>query len=82
MDNRVLEYIRSESKAVIIYNNFCRRKQCPEYVEWDFDYGECISCKLAGQSYHITKFPEDCLHKDEIEKETTMTVLKGEKHVL
>jgi hypothetical protein len=51
------------------YNNFCKSKNCPEYIEWDFEMGaKCTSCKLVGQSYNIEEIPENCLFKEEIEK--------------
>lgn len=50
----------------MIYNEFCKSKNCPEYIEWSFEYGDCISCKLVGQSYDITEYPVDCLFKSEI----------------
>jgi hypothetical protein len=52
-----------------IFNEFCKNKQCPEYIEWTFDMGaNCTSCKLVGQSYDITEYPKDCLFLDEIKK--------------
>ena len=51
------------------YNEFCKSKNCPEYIEWTFDMGvKCTSCKLVGQSYNIEEYPENCLFKEEIEK--------------
>lgn len=55
------------------YNKFCESKNCPEYIEWSFNDGfgcNCISCKLVGQSYDITEYPDDCLFKEKIEKIT------------
>lgn len=48
------------------FNVFCAKKECPEYIRWSFDYGECESCKKVGQSYNIDEYPEDCLFLDEI----------------
>lgn len=48
------------------YNQFCKEKNCPEYIEWEFGEGVCISCQKVGQSHDIDKYPEDCLFIDEI----------------
>jgi len=57
---------------MIIYNDFCSSKNCEHYIEWEFSvdsetqpYG-CISCKLIGQSYNITEYPDECPFIDEI----------------
>lgn len=31
----------------------CKEIQCPHFVVWNFGYGDCISCKLQGESYDI-----------------------------
>ena len=49
------------------YNEFCKSKSCPEYIEWNCE-GSYTSCKLVGQSYNIGEYPENCLFKEEIEK--------------
>ena len=49
------------------YNEFCKSKDCPEYIEWNCE-GSCTSCKLVGQSYNIEEYPQNCLFKEEIEK--------------
>ena len=53
-------------EAIINFNEFCKNKNCEEYIEWDFDYGICTSCKRIGQSYNIDEYPNDCLFLDEI----------------
>jgi len=53
---------------MIIFNNFCKSKNCPEYVEWDFGHGTCVSCKLIGQSYDIEEYPQNCLFLNEIKE--------------
>jgi hypothetical protein len=53
------------------YNTFCRNKNCPEYIEWQFEGFDCTSCKLIGHSYDIEEIPQDCLFKEEIEKYET-----------
>jgi len=59
----------SDDNANTIFNEFCRKKQCPEYIEWTFDMGRpCESCKLVGQSYDITEYPNDCLFLNDIKK--------------
>lgn len=56
--------MRNEKKC---FNEFCKSKNCPEYIEWTFDMsGNCVSCKLFGQSYNIYEYPEDCIFLDEI----------------
>lgn len=47
----------------------CKKFKCEEYIEWDFGYGTCVSCKLCGQSYHIDEIPEDCPNKDKFKFE-------------
>jgi hypothetical protein len=51
------------------FNDFCKSKNCSEYIEWSFDMGaNCTSCKLVGQSYNIDEYPKNCLFLDEIKK--------------
>ncbi|MHA1342172.1 MAG: hypothetical protein ACTSO2_19550 [Promethearchaeota archaeon] len=46
------KYDRENMKIKKNYNNFCKKKNCPEYIEWEFyiDYYEqpvlCASCKI------------------------------------
>ncbi len=84
MDPRIYEHIMELSKAITIYDKFCERKKCPEYHEWTWDYdgSPCKSCEKVGASYQIEKFPDDCLHKEEIERETVIVRLKGKRRVL
>ncbi len=59
----------NESKAnnkITEFSNFCRSKNCPEYIEWDCGEGMCQSCKLVGQSYYVNEYPKDCLHLKDI----------------
>lgn len=55
-----------------VYNEFCATKGCEHYIEWEFsNYPDeqpypCTSCKLVGQSYNITEYPENCPFLDEI----------------
>ncbi len=46
-------------------SQFCKSKNCPEYIEWDFGFGGCASCKLIGEDIDIYKEPQDCLFKRE-----------------
>jgi hypothetical protein len=46
---------------MLIFNNFCKSKNCSEYIEWDFGHDKCVSCYLIGQSYDIIKYPKNCL---------------------
>ena len=48
------------------FDEFCRTKECPEYIEWDCGEGICISCKKVGQSYFINEYPTDCNFLEEI----------------
>ena len=48
------------------YNEFCKTRDCEHYIEWSFEYGNCVSCKLVGQSYNIEEYPENCPHIDGI----------------
>lgn len=50
------------------YTDFCREKECEEYIEWDCGFGLCFSCKKVGQSYSVDQYPVDCNFKEEIEK--------------
>jgi len=53
---------------MLVFNEFCKNKQCPECIEWECEGYYCTSCKLVGQSYDITEYPKDCLFLDEIKK--------------
>ena len=56
-------------KEPIIFNSFCKSKKCNEYIEWSFGMGaNCTSCKLIGQSYDITEYPQDCPYLIEIKE--------------
>jgi hypothetical protein len=46
-------------KKTILFNEFCAKKECPEYISWSFGNGTCESCKLIGQSYNITEYPKN-----------------------
>ncbi len=37
----------------------CKEIKCEYYIEWNFGYGMCHSCKLQGESYNITNPAED-----------------------
>ena len=50
------------------FNEFCKNKDCEEYIAWDFGYGICVSCKRVGQSYNIEEYPNNCLFLDEIQE--------------
>ena len=60
-------------EKTILFNEFCSKKECPEYIAWSFDNGvceydiQCESCKLIGQSYDITEYPKNCLFLKEIQ---------------
>jgi len=48
------------------YNEFCKNKKCPEYIEWSIGYGSFFSCKKIGESENIECYPSDCLFITEI----------------
>jgi hypothetical protein len=55
----------------MIYDNFCKNKNCDHYIEWEFfDMEEqpyiCYSCDLVGMSYNVLEIPIDCKYKEEI----------------
>lgn len=39
----------------------CKEIQCPHFIVWNFGYGDCISCKLQGESYNIDSVADDCV---------------------
>lgn len=41
----------------------CKEIQCPHFIVWNFGYGDCISCKLQGESYNIESVADDCPYK-------------------
>ena len=54
------------------YGEFCAEKSCEYYIEWEFNNDtyeqpyRCESCKLVGQSHHVTEYPKNCPYIDEI----------------
>jgi hypothetical protein len=52
----------------MIFNDFCKEKNCPQRIEWEFEGNNFVSCKLIGQSSNIEKYPHNCLFLDEIKK--------------
>lgn len=42
----------------------CKEIQCPNFIVWNFGYGNCISCKLQGESYNIESIADNCPYKD------------------
>lgn len=58
----------------MIYNDFCKSKKCPFFIEWEFQPSIesrsylCKSCTKIGQSYNVTKYPDDCKFLKEIKK--------------
>jgi hypothetical protein len=50
----------------ILFNDFCKSKYCPNYIEWEY-YGQPLfSCKKIGEREDINEYPEDCDFLDEI----------------
>ncbi len=52
------------------YEHICSGTGCKHYIVWDFGYTNCYSCKLIGQSYHVTTYPDNCQFIEEMKKET------------
>lgn len=46
----------------------CKSLECEYYIEWGFGCGNCISCKLQGESYSIDEVAEDCPHINQFKK--------------
>lgn len=46
----------------------CKEIQCTHFIVWNFGYGDCISCKLQGESYNIESVADDCPNKDKFNK--------------
>jgi len=42
------------------FNKECKKNNCEHYIEWSFEDGYCVSCKLQGQSYNIEKIADNC----------------------
>ena len=38
----------------------CKEILCQHFIVWNFGYGDCISCKLQGESYNIESVADDC----------------------
>jgi len=58
----------------LVYDDFCRAKECDHYIEWEFSNSSdeqpypCTSCNLTGQSYYVDRYPEDCPFINEIKE--------------
>ena len=52
----------------ITFEHICEGTGCVNYIVWDFGYDDCYSCKLIGESYHVTRYPENCPFKSKIDK--------------
>ena len=63
---RITRKGRKEESQPENYNEFCKSMNCPEYVEWSFGHGGCVSCRKIGQTYNITEYPKDCNFIDKI----------------
>lgn len=57
-----------KSKAMNEIEKICKEVQCPYFIVWNFGYGDCISCKLQGESYNIESVADDCPYKDKFNK--------------
>jgi hypothetical protein len=66
MDLDVTLFNYLSSGIAMTFNEFCRSKECEYYIEWEYNHGHCVSCKLHGQSHNINEYPEDCIHLTEI----------------
>ena len=49
-----------------IFNDFCKSKECTEYIEVSMEGGTCICCKKIGMSYDIEEYPNDCNFLEDI----------------
>ena len=45
-------------------NEFCKKAGCENYIEWNCGFGDCVSCKLQGQSHNICQVADDCPYKE------------------
>jgi len=50
------------------FEHICEGTKCEHYIVWDFGWEDCYSCGLIGQSYHVTKYPDNCQFIKEIKK--------------
>lgn len=51
----------------LIYNKICKAKKCKNYIEWGIiGTGDCVSCKLIGQSYDIDHIPDKCPYIEDL----------------
>lgn len=50
----------------------CKEVQCPQFIVWSFGYGDCISCKLQGESYDIESVADNCPYKDKFSNVTNI----------
>ena len=48
------------------YNDFCKKKECTQYIEWEYMGCGLVSCQLVGETENIAKYPPNCLFIDEI----------------
>ena len=51
-----------------VYNEWCKANGCENYIEWSTGHGDCVSCKIVGQSYNIDTIAERCLFKKNAKK--------------
>ena len=62
------------------FSEFCKEKQCEHYREWSVQAGKdgmVRCCNLVGMSFYIIKFPDNCIHLEEI---TARMKYEKEKH--
>jgi len=48
------------------FNEFCKSKECKYHREFDMQVGKCHSCIVMGVTINIIKYPEGCLHLEDI----------------
>ena len=49
------------------FSDFCKEKECPNYVEREHSAGVWRYCELVGTAFYVTERPDNCPHKEEID---------------
>lgn len=44
----------------------CKALNCEYYIEWNCGYGDCVSCKLQGESGTIENVANNCPFKNKM----------------
>lgn len=59
------------------FNDFCKSIGCEHYIEWNCGYGDCVSCRLQGESYNIEKLADNCPHLTKGQESQKMWVARN-----